>query len=54
MHEIIPLIEDDTFEATCEACGEHIDLIIVNDEERWFHGSEIVEMEEDGEVAVPA
>lgn len=53
MHEIVPLIEDDTFEATCEECGEHIDMILVDDQERWFHGSELVEME-DGGVAVPA
>jgi len=52
MHEIVPLIDGETFEATCEACGEHIDLILVDGEERWFHGTELVEME-DGRVAVP-
>lgn len=53
-HDIIPDVDEETSEAICEECGEHIDLVFDRDLEIWLHGSELAARAEEEYKPLPA
>lgn len=43
-HAVVPEVDPETSEASCEDCGEHVDMVMKDDLEVWIHASEMAEI----------